>query len=176
MHTQNSYASIDLDSANTIQRTAKQLIGKAGFTASDRYDIEQELMLDLWQRMKSFDSARGKQRSFINQVISKRVSKLLAFQFASSKGRNCKHIPFDDISFCNDERFACDKQAQNELRLDINKVVAALPEDLQMLCQQLQVLNMTELAKHTGIPRATLYWRVGNIRKAFCAAGLNAYI
>lgn len=42
-----------------IQQKADQLIGRYGFTKSDREDIEQELTLALLERWDQYDPVRG---------------------------------------------------------------------------------------------------------------------
>ena len=44
---ENRYDGIDDYAVRLIKHKARQLIGSAGFTESDRDDLEQDLMLDL---------------------------------------------------------------------------------------------------------------------------------
>ncbi len=42
-----------------IKAKAKQLVGRYGFTESDREDIEQELRLRILRRLQDYDPERG---------------------------------------------------------------------------------------------------------------------
>ena len=58
-YSKNSYAGIDTYAARLIRTKAHQLIGKAGFTENDRQDLQQDLMMDLLQRMRHFNPAKA---------------------------------------------------------------------------------------------------------------------
>ncbi len=50
---------IDPYAIRLIKYKARTLVGKAGFTASDREDLEQELILDLLHRLPRYDRNRA---------------------------------------------------------------------------------------------------------------------
>ena len=68
------------------------------------------------------------------------------------------------------------EQRQNDIRFDVDRVIAALPEDLQELCEKLQSSNMAEIAREMGVPRSTLYGKLTKLRDAFREAGLEEYL
>ena len=82
MGVDNSGDGIDLSAAGLIRFKARQLVGKAGFTASDREDIEQELILDLLRRLPKYDPKRAQRNTFIARVVEHRVATLIAAQKA----------------------------------------------------------------------------------------------
>ena len=57
----NRYEGIDEYAVRIIKHKARQLVGRAGFTESDREDLEQEMMLDLLRRLPKFDPKRAGQ-------------------------------------------------------------------------------------------------------------------
>src|SRR4029450_4658633 len=61
-----------------IRRKAHQLIGKAGYTRSDRSDIEQELSLALYERLPRFDSSIAPWPAFVVTVVTRFAATLLA--------------------------------------------------------------------------------------------------
>ncbi|MFM2007984.1 MAG: hypothetical protein RLZZ09_3639, partial [Pseudomonadota bacterium] len=65
MVSQNSYADFDCYADKLIRHKARQLVGKAGFTEDDRPDIEQELALDLLQRLRHYDAEKAKRSTFM---------------------------------------------------------------------------------------------------------------
>ena len=68
------------------------------------------------------------------------------------------------------------EQRQNDIRFDVERVIAALPADLQELCEKLQSSNMAEIAREMGVPRSTLYGTLTKLRDAFRDGGLEEYL
>src|SRR6185436_2341557 len=50
-----------------------------------------------------------------------------------------------------------DEQERRELQLDVAAAVAALPPDLRRFAKRLMRAGPTDVARTTGVPRATLY-------------------
>lgn len=195
MFYQNSYDGIDAYAADLIRHKARQLVGKAGLTENDRQDLEQELMIDLLSRMKHFNPAKGKKTTFMTRIVERRISNILEARFAQCRDwRKCTASLNDPIPGGDDdsteriEQVSSDgqmghhqgretiEQRQNDIRLDVDRVIAALPEDLQELCEKLQSSNMAEIAREMGVPRSTLYGKLTKLRDAFREAGLEEYL
>ncbi len=194
MFYQNSYDGIDAYAADLIRHKARQLVGKAGLTENDRQDLEQELMIDLLSRMKHFNPAKGKKTTFLTRIVERRISNILEARFAQCRDwRKCTASLNDPIPGGNDdsteriEQVSSDgqmghqgretiEQRQNDIRFDVDRVIAALPEDLQELCEKLQSSNMAEIAREMGVPRSTLYGKLTKLRDAFREAGLEEYL
>ena len=85
MVSQNSYDGIDKYAANLIRHKARQLVGKAGFTEDDRPDLEQELMIDLLQRMRHFNPAKAKKTTFMARIVERHISTILEARFAQCR-------------------------------------------------------------------------------------------
>ncbi|MDH4318968.1 MAG: sigma-70 family RNA polymerase sigma factor, partial [Desulfobulbaceae bacterium] len=81
MVSQNSYDGIDKYAADLIRHKARQLVGKAGFTEHDRPDLEQELMIDLLQRMRHFNPAKAKKTTFMARIVERHISTILEARF-----------------------------------------------------------------------------------------------
>jgi RNA polymerase sigma-70 factor (ECF subfamily) len=62
------------------------------------------------------------------------------------------------------------------MRMDIERVLNALPDDLRDLCERLRESNMAEIAREMGIPRTTLYDKLTKIRETFRKARLDDYL
>ena len=73
----NSYEGIDAYAANLIRNKARLLVGKAGLSESDRPDLEQELMIDLLERMKRYNPAKAKKTTFMARIVERRIASLL---------------------------------------------------------------------------------------------------
>ena len=194
MFYRNSYDGIDAYAADLIRHKARQLVGKAGLTENDRQDLEQELMIDLLSRMKHFNPAKGKKTTFMTRIVERRISNILEARFAQCRDwRKCTASLNDPIPGGDDdsteriEQVSSDgqmghqgretiEQRQNDIRFDVDRVIATLPKDLQELCEKLQSSNMAEIAREMGVPRSTLYGKLTKLRDAFREAGLDEYL
>ena len=62
-----------------IRCKAKQLIRRAEFKGMDSEDLEQEMMLDLLQRLPQYDASRASRNTFIARVVEHKVATLIEF-------------------------------------------------------------------------------------------------
>ena len=91
MGVDNSGDGIDPYAAGLIRFKARQLVGQAGFTASDRDDLEQELILDLLRRLPKYDPKRAQRNTFIARVVEHKVATLIEAQRAGIRDyRRCR--------------------------------------------------------------------------------------
>ena len=187
----NSYAGIDTYAARLIRTKAHQLIGKAGFTENDRQDLQQELMMDLLQRMRHFNPAKAKKATFMTRIVQRHIATLLEARHAQCRDwRLCRrslNTPHENDS--GDTRELIDRvdsqgnlgssdqetrqEAISNLHMDIERVLNSLPEDLRDLCVRLRESNMAEIARETGVARTTLYDKLARIRESFREAKLD---
>ena len=188
MDYKNSFDGLDDYAANLIRNKARQLVGKAGLTQSDQPDIEQELMIDLLCRMQYFNPAKGKKTTFMARIVERRISTIFEARFAQCRDwRKCYSLNYtidngeglqsemiDLLNNDEDSNRTSDLELSS-LKMDVERVLATLPDDLKELCLKLKENTMTEIAKEMGVPRGTLYGRIKKIRKAFLAAGLEEY-
>jgi RNA polymerase sigma-70 factor (ECF subfamily) len=189
-HTTTAQKGPDPYAAWLIRRKAKQLVGRAGFTASDRPDIEQELHLDLLRRLPKLDESRAKRTTFIRHVVENRVASLLAERTAASRDhRRCEASldePLEDEDATlgdtiDQERYlrrdgdAGNDEARRDLRLDLAAAIEGLPSDLRDLAEQLKMASAPEVARRMGIPRRTIRDRISRIRAHCERAGLAIY-
>jgi RNA polymerase sigma-70 factor (ECF subfamily) len=194
MLTPNSYEGIDAYAADLIRNKARLLIGKAGLTESDRPDLEQELMIDLLERIKHFNPAIAKKTTFMARIVERRIASLLEMRYAQR--RDCRRcttslndpapgsqneslergdlMPSDCLS-SRSEREPTERRT-GDMRIDMETVIESLPEQLRDLCERLKTSNMQEISRETGICRGTLYYRLSRLREAFLEAGLKEYL
>lgn len=193
--------SIDFDPASidplvlTVVRTASnRLAGSYGFSYNDRDDIRQELLLDCFVRLRRFNAARSNRRTFVYRVVRNRVATLCASQTAACRDYRLRHNSLDDsqsvgnqpiplrdhysAADCADLRrqSALSYRERDELRIDVARVTARLPLELAAIAMLLTSVGASEAAKQLGIPRATLYRRIADIRVAFRNGGLDRYL
>ena len=179
MVSQNSYSDFDCYADKLIRYKARQLVGKAGFTEDDRADLEQELALDLLQRLRHFDPQKAQRTTFMARVVEHRMATLLEARFAQCRDwrRNQASLnePIDDQEDAEDwlNRLPANPNIWRdmELRFDVQRLLANLPDEHRALCEQLKEHSMAETARNLGLPRSTLYGRLGLIREHFTKGG-----
>ena len=174
---------------------ARQLVGKVGFTESDRKDIEQELLCDILRRLPNYDRRRGKMTTFISRVVNHRISTLIEEQTARMRDFRQRAWSLNDPLVAKDGRTyepaqqinadeylqrtgkRCRTEAERvELSVDVRALVESLPEDLQDLCHRLSTQSVTDISRETGVPRGTLYDSIVRLRAIFEEAGLQEYL
>ena len=178
-----------------IRCKARQLVGQAGFTADDLEDIEQDLRLHLFEQLSKYDPARGAFSTFVDRVLDHKAADILDAQFAAC--RDCRiyvgsiddtvrlreggEVPIIDLDLedaVHVQRGISDPSphAEAELRIDLERAMAALTPEQRDLCRRLLTSTIAEISAATGVPRPTLYDRVRQIKAAFERAGLQEYV
>jgi len=181
--------------ANVIRYKARQLVGKAGFTESDRDDLEQEMMLDVIARLPKFDPNKATQKTFVARIIERKISKLIRHR--TSEMRDYRREAFSlnasiedgdggsvergdlvsqenvDPTVAVNSRTGVDEMA---FLHDLQSVLSGLPDHLRRLCKILKTGTVSDAAREMGIPRTTLNDHVRKLRSLFEDAGLKEYL
>ena len=195
MGVDNSDDGIDPYAAGLIRFKTRQLVGQAGFTASDRDDLEQELILDLLRRLPKYNPKRAQLNTFIARVVEHRVATLIEAQKAGIRDyRRCRcslNDRFEDEDGRSVERAETFDQEDYLLRtgaqsrpsdelsalaIDVTAVLEGLPPELRNLCRGLKAKTVTEISRDTGVPRGTIYESIKKLREIFEDAGLKDYL
>jgi RNA polymerase sigma-70 factor (ECF subfamily) len=177
-----------------IRGAVNQIIGQAGFREQDREDLEQDLLLHVLRRLKSFDPAKGKPGAFVSMLVKRQRASILRDRRAlKRRGRAVVSlhvlVPVDENDLVelgqtisrreNDARRQCHPRSDEEmaqLQADVRDTIAKLPPDQRTLAERLQHQTPSEIARQTGVPRTTLYELIRPIRRRFERAGLKDYI
>jgi len=178
--------------AKLIRRKAKQLLGRAGFTRSDRPDLEQEMKLRVWQRFAQFDSRKAHWNAFVTTVVERHVATILqtARRIKRLEGETLTSLS-ELVEDCDNElaelddtispehkepltgRYVATSGELCDLKLDVAEVMANLPDDLRELCELLKFHNVKDAAREMGIPRTTASSMVSRLRQIFVDAGFE---
>ncbi len=191
---ENCYHEIDEYAVQIIKHKARRLVRGAGFTKSDREDLEQEMVLDLLSRLAKFNPERTQRNTFIACVVEHKVATIIEARKAGKRdyrlctcslndqlgdedGNSIERIEiFDQEDYLlrtgNLLRTAAEL---HDLSIDIQKVVTNLPPKLRELCERLKTKSVTEISRDTGIPRGTVYETGKKLRTLFEDAGLKDY-
>ncbi len=195
MEFKNRYDGMNEYAVWIIKHKARQLIGSAGFTESDREDLEQEMMLDLLRRLPKYDSSKAQRNTFITCIVEHRVSTIIEERLAGKQDwRLCTASMNDRLDLNEDGsverlevydmdeylrqtgRFSRTPSECLELSIDLGCAIASLPPELRVLCERLKTESVTEISRDTGIPRGTLYGWIKKIRILFKNMKLRDYL
>ena len=192
---ENRYQGIDDYAVRIIKYKARQLVGRVGFTESDRQDLEQEMVFDLLRRLPKFKPERAQRNTFIARVVEHKVATIIEAQKAGMRDYRLCPCSLND-RFENEEGGSVERidtinqddylqrtgnlsRPISDLRglsIDVRNAVEKLPPELRELCKRLQVESVTEISRDTGIPRGTIYESIKKLRTLFEDAGLKDYL
>jgi len=191
----NHYEGIDEYAVQIIKYKARQLVGRVGFTESDRKDLEQELMLDLLRRLPKFNPDRAQRNTFIARVVEHKIATIIESQKAGMRDyRLCRcslNDRLEDEEGGSIERMETIDQEDylrrtgrlsrpaaelRDLSFDVRKAIEKLPPELRELCVRFETNTVTEISRDTGIPRGTIYESIKKLRTTFEDAGLKDYL
>jgi len=158
---------------------ASLLKSSFGLAADDWEDLRQDLALDCLRRLPNFDPARGDWRQFVHGVVRNHACTL-----ASRTRTRPIFVPFGDAEdaraaeelarLAPREANVEDDRDVLDLRLDVRRALASLPEELQALAHLLSTLSRHAVRRKTGLTAAQLDRKIQRIRAAFSAAGFDA--
>ena len=192
---ENHYQGIDDYAVRIIKYKARQLVGRVGFTESDRQDLEQEMVFDLLRRLPKFKPERAQRNTFIARVVEHKVATIIEAQKAGMRDYRLCSCSLND-RFENEEGGSVERidtinqddylqrtgklsRPISDLRglsIDVRSAVEKLPPELRELCKRLQTESVTEISRDTGIPRGTIYESIKKLRTLFEDAGLKDYL
>jgi RNA polymerase sigma-70 factor (ECF subfamily) len=174
-----------------IQRAATRLIEITGLTESDRDDVEQDMRLDLLRRLPRYDPGRSSPDRHLAALVSHKACSILAARFAGRRdARLTRRLRTPRVDDDGPASTACDlvsdrrrpdyndasaERAVQDLRLDVRRVIASLPERDRQICDLVAQINVAQAAARLGMPRTTLYEELERIRAQLEEAGLGIY-
>ena len=173
-----------------IARKSRQLVGKAGFTPSDVEDIEQDIRLDVINRLRRFDQAKSSRHTFIAMVVRRCVASILERRRAEKRngGRRPQSLnsPIRDAEGREVELYQTldasagrpgrSEEELRDLRADVRAAVASLPEHLRPWCKVFAKLGIREASRELHVPRSRLQRFKAEIHDAFEETGLADYL
>ncbi len=195
-------ASIDLDYELTngfahkfIRHKTRQLVGRCGFTPTDREELDQELKLRLIERFPHFDPQKSDWPAFVTTVIERQIATLLESRCRLKRYGDGNAVSLSEET-SSEDGLATElgdqvtlEQAQSlsrefdrsdfewaELEHDVAVVLDQLPPEERAVCEALQRGNIAQVARRLNIPRTTLQSLVARLRTKFAAHGLQDFL
>ena len=89
--TNNTYHGIDQYTIDLVKYKSLNLIGNNGFSMDDRPDVEQELMTNLFDRIRNFDAKKSSKTTFIVKIVERCITNLIRVNSAQCRDwRQCQ--------------------------------------------------------------------------------------
>lgn len=195
MQTNQKQNEINEYAAKVIRHKARHLVGTAGYTESDRDDLEQEMMLDVITRTPKFDQNKGTHKTFVARIIERKISKLIRHRTSEMRDYRREACSLNervddgdgstvergDLLSQEDADFRCGRRNRTgaeemEFLQDMDATLSALPAHLRRLCEYLKTGTISDAAREMGVPRTTLNDHVKKLRAIFEDAGLRDYL
>jgi RNA polymerase sigma factor (sigma-70 family) len=178
-----------------IQKKARALVGRCGFTKSDIKDLEQELWLDLLNRENRFDPVKGAETTFIAMIIDNRVATIKEHRSAKKRDYRTRIDSLDeeiegedgskmlrheivtkDTYLSKSGDMGRVEADQLDRRADISLAIQSLSPRQRMIARLLQTFSITDAARISGVPRTTVNEIRNAIRKKFKKLGIDDWL
>jgi RNA polymerase sigma-70 factor (ECF subfamily) len=177
-----------------IRERVKRLIGRHGFTASDRDDLEQDMALHLLECLRRQQQPIDAPEGFFRKVIADYAVSLVRRRKAEKRDHRRQSslhekVLDEDGEYVERARTIPEDHVQSRLQTaprsrldevelvhDVAAVLAKLPPELRDLCERLKHHSITEVARQLGVPRTTLHDAIRRLRQHFEEAGLRDYL
>jgi RNA polymerase sigma-70 factor (ECF subfamily) len=177
-----------------IRAKVRQLVGRAGFTESDRPDLVQDFVLNLLERAEKFDAAMASWQGFVVVTCQNHFVTILEHRSAQKRSRDHESGSLNtsprtgkrgDIGSSlpesqHDRRTGRRTWSHEEafgVAHDLADVISKFPPRLRELCRRIMSgSSKAAAAKELGMSQPELYEVLGRIRARFEKAGLRGYL
>lgn len=178
-----------------VQKCARQLIGRHGFTDSDRAELEQTLFLKLAGKFDQADPDNPHWRAFVAKTVSRQIASVIRDRKAPKRDHRRTisiHVlikadeegPLELVNVLQEHEKPSrrSQELRCELELaDLREDVATCIERLldprfRELCKHLMNGSVAEAARSMDVPRSTIDAWLPKIRQRFEEMGLSEYL
>ena len=195
MVTKHSLECFDEFTAKFIRSKVRKLIGRAGFTESDRPDLNQEFALDLLQRRKNFNPETATWEAFVVVVCENCYASILEHRQAEmrSHAREAGSLnrPVKDGEGRRTERGATIPESQQARRTgqyrrsheeewdlpeDVAEMLDQMPPTMRKVCELVMCGTKTSPAREIPMSQWALYEMFERILSRFENDDLRDYL
>ena len=180
----NGGVGLDARTLMHIRSTARRIARTGSLPSMDVEDIEQDLILDLWQRRGAFDPCRATFRTFADRIVAHRVATLTR---PTTRLRAERELASLDAPIGGDDEgtladaladpdTATDIDAHDGLKLDVRRFVAGLTPAQRRCCDILLAPDVREATARAGLHHSSVYENARRLKKLAEAAGLKDYL
>lgn len=192
MGSRNRYPGINEYAVDVIKYKAKKLIGTIGFTIDDLEDIEQDLMIDLLQRMKKYDGTKAQLNTYIDLVVSHKIATMIEERLAEKRDLSATATTLEELFENEDGELTTlldcigsdeylnrlgyhyrSSLAEQDRRIDLDIMFKQLPIEDRRILTTLMKGSVADAARELGMPRTTLAYKLQGLRKVLFDLGLD---
>ncbi|MBI4903687.1 MAG: sigma-70 family RNA polymerase sigma factor [Acidobacteria bacterium] len=135
-----------------------------GLPADARRDLEQDVLLELWQKRAAFDPRRGCWQTFSEAVAVNKMTSLVR-RMCSQHSAWLKEQPIARaLSVEAPNR-------HNQLRDDVGRVLARVSPSDRRIARSLMYYSVAETSRSMGVSRPKVYRAISRLRLVFTVAG-----
>ena len=170
-------------------RAAGQFCRKHADPIIEYDDIRQDLLLDLLTRVPNHDLTRSSFGTFAAICFRHRSARLALNIHRHRRSRHPRAldapVPGQDTvlhdTLSEDDGYAAwvgqptNRSATLDRRLDLDRIITALPAELITLCAVL-MSDTADPARAAGLPRTTRHRRIRELRCRLLAAGIGTHV
>jgi len=159
------------------RRHSWAIVRRLGLRPQEQKDIQQDLHLALWLRLRHYDAARGATSTYLFRVVRNESEQIIAHRTAQCRDyRKCvafKSCVPQQIRSPGKGPFR--REEQIVIRMDVNRAVRSLPPDLRRIAFTFQAYLPSEALDILGFFRAKMYRLLAELRSRFQRLGLDEY-
>jgi RNA polymerase sigma-70 factor, ECF subfamily len=183
----------DVFTSRFLRAKVRQLIGRAGFTESDRNDLLQRFAENLHRRRTKFKPNRGNWEAFVVVISENLLATIIEERSAEKRdfrrngcslntnvtdGDGTRVEMSATLSDADDNRHGAKKSAADsaELVMDMAELLDALSADDRDICERLKCNSLSAVARELGMSRDALRKKIKLIRQRFENTEMRAYL
>ncbi|MBX6323380.1 MAG: sigma-70 family RNA polymerase sigma factor [Rhodospirillaceae bacterium] len=162
---------------------ARRLGRSLGLGLMDIQDIRQDLLLEVLRRAPRFDPERASWVTFV-EIVVRHAAADIAGRIVVARavhGGSLDEVREDGLATEPAEgegldgiwRGAPDRFLDVERRLDVERFIAGLPDDLRRLCRLMQTESAGEAQRLSGLSPAEFYRQLQDLRMRLRSVGLG---
>ncbi|MCK4626280.1 MAG: sigma-70 family RNA polymerase sigma factor [Phycisphaerae bacterium] len=150
---------------NFIRSKAKKLIGHFRFTWSDFENLQQDMLLDLIQRLPKYIPSKSPINAFITMVVKNKVASIIEQRMSPSQEHVRNEVSINTVLHQDDCQVElgdtlCTPQVNSDMNTDLPGAIAGFSKEQRAIWElRVQGWTWTEISAQTGIPRPTIYDR-----------------
>ncbi|RJP60903.1 MAG: sigma-70 family RNA polymerase sigma factor [Candidatus Auribacter fodinae] len=166
------------------------VIGKYGFTTSDKEDLQQELIVHCLRRLDKYDSRRSAKETFMDRIIINKLRQLIEQRTAQKRDYK-KTVSLDEFIFQTDKKITLidilhlktlksTRISSKEIflrKLDLKQLIESLPkQDQQFYFLLQQGYTVAEASQKLHITIAKARTKLKSLRKLLLEQGIEKNI
>lgn len=166
-----------------IAQRVRELRERGRLAGWETDDIRNELLLNVWRRQGWFDPRRGSWTTFVRLVTDHHVADLLTRWRRHQRLPQTRVLPIElEASLdeqIHDRRLGGRRRSGHcsaQLIRDVAEVLEQLPEADRLLCRELRLYPIAEVARRFGCSRSTVYQRIRRILPFFERSEMRGYL